>query len=90
MSVTTISPRELHNELAAGKPVLAFDRGCIAGQVGCRGLVLPADAPFVAAGIAWLRALIGGWPEALAPAAIGADFERQRGEALATVEALLE
>jgi glycosyltransferase involved in cell wall biosynthesis len=83
-------PLVVFEALAAGKPVLAFDRGCIAGQVGCRGLVLPADAPFVAAGIAWLRALIGGWPEALAPAAIGADFERQRGEALATVEALLE
>ncbi len=46
--VNEAEPLVIWEALMNGIPVITYDRGCIAGQVGKAGLVLPPDADFAA------------------------------------------
>ncbi|MCK1684605.1 MULTISPECIES: glycosyltransferase family 4 protein [unclassified Bradyrhizobium] len=50
-------PTVLYEALAAGNAIIAYERGCIASQVGKHGLIIPQQEPFVPAAVAWLRNL---------------------------------
>ncbi|UWU91384.1 glycosyltransferase family 4 protein [Bradyrhizobium sp. CB1015] len=52
-------PTVLFEALAAGNLVVAYDRGCIASQVGQNGLMIPQGEPFVTNALTWLRTLEG-------------------------------
>lgn len=58
-------PLVVWEALNAGVPVLAYDRGCIADQVGAAGQVIAKDAQFVEQAISILRSYLSA-PEAYA------------------------
>ena len=45
----------LFEALAQGVPVLSYDRGSIAEQIGEAGAILPREGDFVAFALTWLR-----------------------------------
>ncbi|WP_439405837.1 glycosyltransferase family 4 protein [Bradyrhizobium sp. DASA03076] len=50
-------PTVLYEALAAGNLVIAYERGCIASQIGNSGVSISQDEPFVPAALAWLHKL---------------------------------
>ncbi|RXH42078.1 hypothetical protein XH94_04275 [Bradyrhizobium zhanjiangense] len=50
-------PTVIYEALAAGNLVIAYERGCIASQVGEKGLIIPQNEPFVPSALAWLHDL---------------------------------
>ncbi|MBB4427339.1 glycosyltransferase involved in cell wall biosynthesis [Bradyrhizobium sp. CIR48] len=50
-------PTVLYEALAAGNVVIAYERGCVASQVGNNGIMVPQGEPFVPAALASLRNL---------------------------------
>jgi len=44
-------PLVVWEALAAGVPVIAYDRGCIRGQVGLAGKIIPKEQDFIAGGL---------------------------------------
>ncbi|MBM7488397.1 glycosyltransferase involved in cell wall biosynthesis [Bradyrhizobium sp. USDA 3686] len=50
-------PTVLYEAMAAGNAIIAYERGCIASQVGKNGLMIPQEKSFVPVAVAWLRNL---------------------------------
>lgn len=61
-------PTVLYEALAAGNVVIAYERGCVASQVGNSGIIIPQGEPFVDAALASVRNL-GVSRESMAPRA---------------------
>ncbi|ABF12712.1 glycosyltransferase family 4 protein [Cupriavidus metallidurans] len=93
-------PTTYHNEAAPlivleahshGVPVVAHDRGCIGSMIDERnGVLVPADADFAEAAIAYLRNMMLAHSQAESQAeskraALLADFQAQRGRAEAVL-----
>lgn len=52
-------PTVVFEALAAGNLVIAFDRGCIASQIGPNGMIVPLNASFVQDSVEYFRQTVG-------------------------------
>jgi glycosyltransferase involved in cell wall biosynthesis len=80
--VNEAEPLVIWEALMNGIPVIAYDRGCIAGQVRNAGLVLPPQANFVAGAMKTLQSWAS-TPESFASlvAAASARFAKEQADA---------